>query len=336
MELWYHAMNTKINLDSIKNVFKKKTPDANANEYKPFAPTLPVVNVIPKTVNDRYDKEKIIKKFGLGALGLIFLFVLIWGGNLAVSSIQKTLNANVSTEIAELQKEVGAVQGYQIYQEGLQKILTNMDGVFGKSIDMNTATKQFYNAATANNITVSTATFSGSSCAPIAPYVGCVEMAVSSPNKDNILSFIKAIGSSEYFSREGQNEFTFDVGSGGTSNTTIKGTIYLTDKNYSQRYLFLKNNIVDIIKSGGLKASNISSLSGGTASPSASPSPKTNATPSASATPKATTASLDPQFATCAEAVKSGFGPYKKGIDMEYTWYEKEDTKATGIVCEAN
>lgn len=40
----------------------------------------------------------------------------------------------------------------------------------------------------------------------------------------------------------------------------------------------------------------------------------------------------DPRFGTCGEAIASGYGPYVKGSDSEYSWYIDRD--GDGVVCE--
>lgn len=40
----------------------------------------------------------------------------------------------------------------------------------------------------------------------------------------------------------------------------------------------------------------------------------------------------DPQYGTCAEAKRNGYGPYYRGTDPEYDWYR--DADSDGIVCE--
>ena len=40
----------------------------------------------------------------------------------------------------------------------------------------------------------------------------------------------------------------------------------------------------------------------------------------------------DPQFATCTAAKNAGYGPYFRGVDPEYAWYNDADDD--GIVCE--
>jgi hypothetical protein len=40
----------------------------------------------------------------------------------------------------------------------------------------------------------------------------------------------------------------------------------------------------------------------------------------------------DPQYRTCAEANAHGLGPYRRGVDPEYSWYQDRD--GDGVVCE--
>jgi len=40
----------------------------------------------------------------------------------------------------------------------------------------------------------------------------------------------------------------------------------------------------------------------------------------------------DPRFATCSAAKAAGYGPYRRGIDPEYSWYRDGD--GDGVVCE--
>jgi micrococcal nuclease len=55
--------------------------------------------------------------------------------------------------------------------------------------------------------------------------------------------------------------------------------------------------------------------------------PPPSAEPSQSAKPD-----TDPRFDTCTEAKQAGYGPYVKGKDPEYAWYEDRD--GDGVVCE--
>jgi hypothetical protein len=42
---------------------------------------------------------------------------------------------------------------------------------------------------------------------------------------------------------------------------------------------------------------------------------------------------LDPRFDYCYEANDAGYGPYLRGIDPEYDWYDDRDND--GLVCES-
>jgi hypothetical protein len=66
-----------------------------------------------------------------------------------------------------------------------------------------------------------------------------------------------------------------------------------------------------------------------------SPTDDTNTLPTPTPTPTPpppTTGGLDPRFPTCTAAKAAGYGPYRRGIDPEYAWYEDRDHD--GIVCE--
>ncbi|GLW23902.1 hypothetical protein DI270_026455 [Microbispora triticiradicis] len=74
-------------------------------------------------------------------------------------------------------------------------------------------------------------------------------------------------------------------------------------------------------------------LTGGTTTPTPTPTP--TATPTPTPTPTATgddDGSTDPRFGTCEEANRAGYGPYVRGIDVEYDWYV--DSDSDGVVCE--
>jgi micrococcal nuclease len=62
---------------------------------------------------------------------------------------------------------------------------------------------------------------------------------------------------------------------------------------------------------------------GGT-SPTPTPTPK----PTKTAVPTGT----DPRYRTCGDANAAGKGPYRRGVDAEYAWYQDRD--GDGVVCE--
>ncbi|WP_327092936.1 excalibur calcium-binding domain-containing protein [Nonomuraea sp. NBC_01738] len=66
---------------------------------------------------------------------------------------------------------------------------------------------------------------------------------------------------------------------------------------------------------------------GSTPTPTKTPAPAP--TPTRSDPP---TSGNDPRFRTCAEANAAGYGPYRRGVDPEYGWYQDRD--GDGLVCE--
>jgi hypothetical protein len=70
-------------------------------------------------------------------------------------------------------------------------------------------------------------------------------------------------------------------------------------------------------------------LGGGAVASASTASPTTSsAKPSGTKTASGT----DPQFGTCREANAAGYGPYRRGVDPEYDWYQDRDHD--GLVCE--
>lgn len=54
--------------------------------------------------------------------------------------------------------------------------------------------------------------------------------------------------------------------------------------------------------------------------------------PSKPTRPTKPSGDTDPRFDTCTEAEAAGYGPYRRGVDEEYGWYEDRD--GDGLVCE--
>lgn len=64
----------------------------------------------------------------------------------------------------------------------------------------------------------------------------------------------------------------------------------------------------------------------------ATPAPTPTPAPRPTAAPDADAGGNDPRFPTCAAANAAGHGPYRRGTDPEYAWYQDRD--GDGVVCE--
>lgn len=62
------------------------------------------------------------------------------------------------------------------------------------------------------------------------------------------------------------------------------------------------------------------------------PAPATSAAPPPPALAPPTATGLDPRFRTCTAATAAGYGPYVRGVDPEYSWYQDRD--GGGTVCQ--
>ena len=62
------------------------------------------------------------------------------------------------------------------------------------------------------------------------------------------------------------------------------------------------------------------------------PAPDSTSTPEPTPTPDPPSTGNDPRFPTCGAANDAGYGPYRRGADPEYGWYQDRD--GDGVVCE--
>ena len=89
--------------------------------------------------------------------------------------------------------------------------------------------------------------------------------------------------------------------------------------------------VLDTCPGQGLPSAGVIRLGGGreeavtTAAAPAAPKPS-------SSTPPVASTRTDPRFGTCREANAAGYGPYRRGVDPEYDWYQDRDHD--GLVCE--
>ena len=75
-------------------------------------------------------------------------------------------------------------------------------------------------------------------------------------------------------------------------------------------------------------------LPAGGAPPAPAPASSAAPAPPAPAPAPSTAAGLDPRFPTCTAAKSAGYGPYVRGVDPEYPWYEDRDGDGDGRACE--
>lgn len=328
----------KFSLKGKKTESKEEVYDSS----KPFAPRIPVVNLIPTALVLKYQKLALLKKIELILLGIILLFAALWGANFAFAGIQTVTTGAVTNEINSLQGKVAEVEPYQKYLEGIELTRSNMSKVFAKNIDMGKVMDSIVAAGNTNSITLSnikiteaTTTTEQNTCVNSNPFdnvaqVGCINLSGSANNQAEIIAFFDALGKTEGLT----NAFITSMGSG--SNTVIfSGSISMTDKIYIQRFGYLTEKIDSILKGGGIGiASANSTATKATATPTATPTPSASKSSTATPGPTATAnAAVDTRFGTCKEAIAAGFGPYTKGTDPEYEWYQAEDVTNSGKVC---
>lgn len=338
-------MSTNDNKRFSFSISKTKQATKTEEAYdasKPFAPRIPVVDLTPEALKQKYAKIALIKKIEKILAGIAVAFVGIWMLNLAITGVQTGASNVIKGEIQGLQGQVAEVEPYQKYLDGIELVRSNMDKVFAKNIDMGNVMNYVVGNATANDITLTsikiteaTSTTEQNNCINSTPFskvsqVGCITLSGTGSSSDAIIAFFDGMGKSAGLT----NSFITSMGTSG-STIVFAGSVSMTEDIYVKRFTWLKEDINTILKNGGLtkETKNVPSPSvAKTPAPSATPSATSTKTPETTATAKPANA-LDTKFASCKEAIAAGFGPYTKGTDTEYDWYASEDTQSTGKVC---
>lgn len=353
-------MNTKNEQEKYKEPFKltvnrksKTKSELSVQEVKPFAPTIPVIDLTPSTILMRYDKEKLINKFAVSLIGVIALFATIWGINLTLAGFQSNSNANTQAQIQALQQQLGDVEAYRVYADGIKLVRENMYDVVKNNLDMAKAMNVIVKAANDNNIRISTikitedlSTTEQNICIPSTAFgankpIGCVSMSGTAKDNNDVIKFFDAIVKDNGF----DDSFINSIGVSG-NDVIFNGTVGITENLKIKRYDYLSTQLVTIdaiLGLGGLSLDTINQLLKATSSDTNTDSIDTdNANSNTDSTSQDTNtndvnvvdAIVDARYDNCAAAIAAGYGPYTKGADAEYEWYQSEDTDNNGSVCE--
>lgn len=309
---------------------------------KPFAPRIPVVDLTPEALRQKYGKLALIVKIEKILLAIVVAFIGLWVLNITITGLQTSASNVIKAEIDGLQGEVASVEPYQKYLEGIELVRSNMGKVFAKNIDMGKVMDYVVANANANNIilnsikiTEATSTTEQNTCINSTPFskvdqVGCITLSGTGQSSADVIAFFDGMGQSEGLT----NSFITSMGTSGTV-LVFSGSVSMNEDIYMKRFTWLGEDIDNILKNGGLTKGANNTYSQPTeakSTPQPSQTPKPTATPETTATAKPSSAN-DTRFATCKEAIAAGFGPYTQGTDPEYEWYKAEDTQNTGKVC---
>lgn len=324
--------------------------ELSVQEVKPFAPTIPVIDLTPAHILLKYDKEKLINKFAGIFLSIILLVASVWGINFTLAGLQSNANANTQTNIDALQKQLGDVEAYKVYADGIKLVRENMYDVIKNNIDMSIALDAIVDAANKYNVRVTTikitetaTTTEQNICINSDPFkaaaqIGCVSISGTAKDSTNVISFFDEILKTEGY----EDSFINSIGVSG-ENIVFSGTVSMTNALKIKRYNYLSTELVtieSILGLGGLSEENIAKLLAGDSKSETTATPTPTPAPSVTPTPTETAAAvndktIDAKFDSCSEVIAAGYGPYDKTTDAEYAWYQAEDKDNDGMVCES-
>lgn len=264
-------MSTKPSFFNGKNKQQTSTEELYDGS-KPFSPTIPAVNLIPQAVLIKYDKEKLISKIGKTIIAVVGIFALVWSGSFAYATFVKTTNDNIVNEINGLQTQVGEVEPYQKYLDGIELVRQNMAKVSAKNIDMGIVINSIVSSANANSvdikglkITESSSTTEQNICISSDAFktteqVGCITVTGVSGSQQNVINFFQQVTKTTGL----VDSFINSMGTN-SDGVVFSGTISISPELYIKRFDYLAFNIDDLLKDGGLSDESIAKILSGDA-----------------------------------------------------------------------
>ena len=233
-----------------------------------FSPKLPIVNVIPFGIVEKYQVKGIVRKFGLAAIGIIAVFGLGSLGVLGYLSSQQSEIDNLAAEQQRLTMESTALAPYQAYNFSVNDKRKILKTVTTEDVNMGAIYENINNASANSTITITTlgiaqnkAGEDASSCTNPDPFssvvlpvkiIGCVVLEGSGDSKDQVNAFLSELESTGGDTPAYVNPFisTFSTVSDPAADgraSSFSATIAFTSALYTNKYSSLSLELNELI-----------------------------------------------------------------------------------------
>lgn len=233
-----------------------------------FTPTLPIVNVIPFGIVEKYQIKGIVRKFGLASIGIVAVFGLGALGVLGYISSQQSKIDALSAEQAELNAQSADLAPYQAYNLSVEGKRTALRTVTDKDVNMGAIYENINNASTGSTITITTLSVAqnkageeASACINPDPFssnvipvdiIGCVVLEGGGDNKDQVNGFLAQLeaigGDTPAYINPFISTFSTVTDPGeGARASNFSATIAFTAALYTNKYSALSLNLDELI-----------------------------------------------------------------------------------------
>jgi len=243
---------------------------AEERENVSYVPTLPIINVIPAGVVEKYQIKGILRKFSLGAVAIVAVFGLTSLGVLGYISTQQAKIDDLTEKQATLTAESAALQPYQAYNLSIDGKRQALKEVTAKDINMGTIYENINTASTNSTITISTLSVAQnkegedtSACVNPDPFasttvtveiIGCVTLEGSADSKDQVNGFLAELesigGDTQAYINPFVSTFSTAADPGEDARaSSFSATIAFTNTLYTNKYSTLALSLAELIAS---------------------------------------------------------------------------------------
>ncbi len=299
-----------ITIGGAKANAKTGTITKEEKEAFQYLPTIPVVNVVPNSVFEKYQVKGVLRKLFLIALVIAVVIGGIWAGGQWLIGQQNSQSATLQGQASDLQNQTGVLQPYLDFQNAVDAKRTTLYGATQNDINLGAIYAAFLLATAEYSVDLPQLSFGvsvagqGSGCvaepyqvsdpnAPAEPgLIGCISLQGSSDSYATVNGFLNyLLGYSDCPTNDPAKKSTPGAGgcfadmflksyTNGTDATTgeptasFEASIGFTQNFYTHRFANLSVPL-DQVLSG-----TCDTTTDATAAPTATPSPTDIPTPS--------------------------------------------------------
>lgn len=240
-----------------------------------YTPEIPIVNVIPTSVFEKYQIKGILRKLGVAALCVaVVLGGGYAGGKFLIAQENGKLN-DISTELSQISSETTALTPYQAYQMAVDSKRTALNGIVGSDVNMGVIYAAILTQAGEHGLDLADINVKQyddpnapeSSCIDPDPFatvtssetiIGCITIKGGTPSKDATNAFLQGLEETGgVVGNAYRNPFISSFSSSDSVNPdgdslphSFEGSISFTSALYTDKYIDLGTPLAELLVGG--------------------------------------------------------------------------------------
>lgn len=252
---------------------KKKEPTTTniTHEQKmehTYVPELPLVNVIPNSIFERYQVKGIIRKLAFAGIAVVAVLALSFVGGKALVATQTAKIDAISQELSEVTLKSQELTPFEAYQNAVDSKRQALNAITSTDVNMGTMYQSLLTISDQHNIQLDdinviqyeTSSGENNSCTNPDPFqtnqnieiiIGCVTLKGGTNNQESIQAFLETLESyngtpGSYYRDAFISSFTSSDGNNGPPHMW-EANISFSDAFFTGKYDHLSKSLAEVL-----------------------------------------------------------------------------------------